>query len=66
MGMNSVANQTELIFKIAGSRLTQVVVNEGSAQNNQARSVIGGTDRLFHRETANRLNRHLHRRNHLS
>ena len=66
IGVDSVANQTELIFKIAGSRLTYLVVNEGTAQNNQARSVLGSADRLFHRQTAHRLNRHLHPGNHLS
>jgi hypothetical protein len=33
IGMNSVANQTQLLFEIAG-----VEAYEGSAQNNQARS----------------------------
>jgi hypothetical protein len=33
IGMNLVANQTKLVFEIAGR-----ATNEGSAQNNQARS----------------------------
>src|SRR5271170_2146477 len=59
--MNSVANQTELLFEIAW-----VEANEGSAQNHQARSEFGSADRLFNRKPANRLDRHLHRRNNLT
>src|ERR1700721_3510128 len=57
--MNSVANQTELVFEIAA-------LNEGSAQNTQTRSEFRSADRLFNRKSANRLDWHPHRRNDLS
>ena len=61
IGMNPIANQTELVFEIAW-----VTANEGSAENNQARSEFGSADRLFGRKTANRLDGHLHRRDDFS
>src|ERR1700733_12148608 len=59
--MNLVANQTELVFEIA-----RVAANEGSAQNDQARSEFGGADRLLNGKTAYRLDRHFHGGNDLS
>ena len=59
--MNLVANQTELVFEIAG-----VAANEGSAWNNQACSEFGGSDRLLNGKTAYRLDRHFHGGNDLS
>ena len=41
--------------------LEEVALNEGSAENNQTRSEFGSADRLFHRKTADRLDRNLHR-----
>src|SRR5882757_6990069 len=61
--MNSVANLAELVFEIVGN---WIALDEGSAQNNQARSKFRSADRLLHRKTSHRLDRHLHRCHDLS